>query len=393
VSVRPGSGFWIVTAGFVVIMAYSTVPTPLFPLYERSDRFPVSVVTVVFAAYAIGVIGSLVLFGPLSDRVGRRRILIVAALVAAVSAALFLLWRQDVAGLIVARIVNGAAIGLATGTATAYLGELRAVARPDERPIVAASIASAANLGGLAIGPLIGGLFAEALPAPLILPHAVFLVLLVLVAIALTRVPETVAPSATGVAYRPQRLSLPPAGRSAFVAAGSAAFAGFAVFGVLSSLAPAFLVSTFDDADHLVAGSFIFAVFAASALGRLALGSLALSRQVSIAVVACASGLIAVAIGAVSATFLLFVLGGIIAGLGVGVMFKAAVATAAAMAEPHRRAETLALLFLIAYAGVAVPILVVGVALLVVPLVPVLLVFTALVLIATVWAGLAMRAR
>ena len=38
--VGPGSGFWIVAGVFVVTMAYSTVPTPLYPLYEQRDDFP-----------------------------------------------------------------------------------------------------------------------------------------------------------------------------------------------------------------------------------------------------------------------------------------------------------------------------------------------------------------
>ena len=53
--VGPGSGFWIVAVVFVVTMAYSTVPTPLYPLYEQRDDFPVSLVTVIYSAFAVGV--------------------------------------------------------------------------------------------------------------------------------------------------------------------------------------------------------------------------------------------------------------------------------------------------------------------------------------------------
>ena len=48
-------GFWIVAITFLLVMAYSTVPTPLYPLYQQRDGFPVSVITVIFAAYAVGV--------------------------------------------------------------------------------------------------------------------------------------------------------------------------------------------------------------------------------------------------------------------------------------------------------------------------------------------------
>ena len=48
-TVRHGVGFWIVAATFLLVMAYSTVPTPLYPLYQQLDGFPPFVITVVFA--------------------------------------------------------------------------------------------------------------------------------------------------------------------------------------------------------------------------------------------------------------------------------------------------------------------------------------------------------
>ena len=176
--VGPGSGFWIVAVVFVVTMAYSTVPTPLYPLYEQRDDFPVSLVTVIYSAFAVGVMLSLYLFGHVSDWLGRRTMLVIAVGISIVSAGMFLLW-PETAGLIAARAVNGVSIGILSATATAHLGELRAIARPQESPVFATSVAGAANLGGLALGSLIGGLLAEVLPDPLVLPHVLFLVLLV----------------------------------------------------------------------------------------------------------------------------------------------------------------------------------------------------------------------
>ncbi|MFG6445947.1 MFS transporter [Microbacterium sp. P06] len=386
------TGFWVVAVSFVLVMAYSTVPTPLYPLYQQQDGFPVSVVTVVFAAYAVGVVFSLFFVGHVSDWAGRRRMLVIAVLVSALSAVLFLAW-SSVPGLIVARLVNGASIGILTATATAHLGELRAKARPDENAIVAASVAGAANLGGLALGPLIGGLFAEFLPAPLVLPHVVFLVALLIAAVVLTAVPETVRVPEQRPVYRPQRLAAPPSARRAFIAAGFGAFAGFSVFGLFTSLAPTFLVGTFEQPDHLAAGATAFSVFAAAAAGQLVFARVPLRTQLGIAVGCCAVGLIGVASGAVLPQLAVFLIGGIVAGVGVGLLFKSSIATASSLADPSRRGETLALIFLIAYCGLALPVLAVGLFLTFVEQTTVLLVFSALVLIATVSAGLVMRTR
>ncbi|PPH51715.1 MFS transporter [Rathayibacter sp. AY1D7] len=373
-------------------MAYSTVPTPLYPLYQQLDGFPPFVITVVFAAYAVGVIVSLYLAGHVSDWLGRRRVLLIAVLVSAISAVLFSL-TTEVPGLIVARFVNGVSIGMLTATATAHLGELRARARPDENTIVAASISGAVNLGGLSLGPLLGGVFAEFLPDPLLLPHQVFLVALLVAGLALLLVPETVDVPETAPAYRPQRLSVPADARRAFLLAAFGAFSAFSVLGLFTSLAPTFLVQTFQVRDHLLAGATSFAVFASAALGQLLLVKVGMRLQLSIAVAGCAVGLAAVAAGAIAPQLGVFLAGAVVSGFGVGLLFKGSIGTAVALADPARRGETLAVVFLVAYTGLAVPALAAGAALDLVAATTVLTVFAALVLAATATAGVLLRAR
>src|SRR5438067_8409372 len=108
-------------------MAFSTIPTPLYVLYQQRDGFSSFVVTVVFAVYAVGVIASLLLVGHVSDWVGRRRVLIPALGIEVLAAVLFVMW-PALPGLIVARFVSGLGIGMIT--ATALLRDLHALARP-----------------------------------------------------------------------------------------------------------------------------------------------------------------------------------------------------------------------------------------------------------------------
>ena len=128
---RHDYGFWAVAFAFLVMMAFSAVPTPLYAIYQARDGFPTFMVTIIFAAYAVGVMLSLYLVGHVSDWVGRRRIILAAILVNLISAVVFLFF-PEVGGLIAARFVTGVAIGALTATATAHLAELRAISRPDE---------------------------------------------------------------------------------------------------------------------------------------------------------------------------------------------------------------------------------------------------------------------
>ena len=130
-------------------------------------------ITVVYAVYAVGVIGSLFLGGHLSDWIGRRHIFVPALLANVVSAIVFIL-APGLAGLIVARIVSGISVGLTTATATSYLAELHSRARPHSGGRRAEVVATASNLGGIGFGPLAAGLLAQFAPAPLRLPYAIF---------------------------------------------------------------------------------------------------------------------------------------------------------------------------------------------------------------------------
>jgi MFS family permease len=389
---RHGRGFWVIAAAFLAVMAFSTLPTPLYALYQQRDGFPTWVVTVVFAAYAVGVIASLFLIGHISDWAGRRRMVLVAVALELLAGVLFLFW-NDVSGLLVARFISGVGVGALTASATAHLSELRAIARPEESPRLAGTVSTVVNTGGLALGPLIAGLLAQFLPAPLIVPYVVFLVVLAVAAVAVALVPETVERAEERPAYRPQRISLPAGSRSAFSAAAVAAFAGFAVFGLFTSLAPSVLAGPLHETSRLMAGVVPFSVFAASALSQIVFARLASRSQLIVSLVLVVAGLAGLAAGVLVSNPAVFVVAGILAGAGVGLQFRSAVAVAASLAEPTRRGEVLAAIFLIAYIGLAVPVLLVGVALIVWPLVPVLVVFVVVVGVMSLLAGLRMLGR
>ena len=199
-------GYAFTAAVLLLIMLGGTLPVPLYVLYEQQMGFGPLGVTVVFAAYVLGTLFALVALGDLSDHVGRRKVLALAVVCAAVSTGLFLA-ATNIWWLIVARVVSGVAAGLVTGTATAALAELQP--RGDHR--AAAVVASGSNMTGLGLGPLIAGLFAEYVAMPL---HSVFWAYLGICAVALAAVlviPETVRTrtgrSASGPGSPPRRRS------------------------------------------------------------------------------------------------------------------------------------------------------------------------------------------
>jgi len=390
-SARPGAGFWLIAAVFAVSMAFSTVPTPLYPIYQQQDGFTSFTVTVIFAVYAVGVVTSLLLAGHISDWVGRKRVLLPALALEAVAGVLFLVW-PALPGLLVARFITGLGVGMITATATAYLLELHSAHRPAAGRGRFELVSAAANLGGLGTGTLIAGALAQFISAPLVTPYVVFLVLLVLSAVAVAAVPETVRRPAEPPRYRPQRIRVAAGNRTGYVVATAGAFSAFAVFGLFTSLAPGFVAVTLHHPGRLLAGIIVFLVFGAAAGTQAASGRLTGRQRFTAGLVAEAAGLIVLAVGMHAASLPLFLIGGAVAGGGAGVLFKSAVGAVAGMAEPAVRGEALAGLFLIGYLGLIGPALGLGVATRYLPATEAMLWFTGLLLALLAAIGLADRA-
>jgi MFS family permease len=370
---RPGwhrAGFWLVAYAFTVTMAFSAVPTPLYVLYQARDGFGSFTLTLIFAAYAVGVALSLLLAGHLSDWAGRRRMLAVAIAVNVVSGVLFLTW-PTVPGLLVARFVSGVSIGLLTATATAHLTELHRAGRgggsvasgsPGGSGGRANAVSTAANLGGIGLGPLLAGLLAQYAPDPLHLSYYVVEGLMLAGLLGLALVPETVTRPDPRPAYRPQRVSVPPASRQAFWAAGATAAVMFSVFGLFPSLAPSFLAGTLHERSHALAGVTAFAVFGAAAVSQILLARVSLRRLLGLGIALLVAGLAAVTVAVWLPSLALLLVGGVVAGAGAGATFKGAVATVIGIAPEQSRGEALAGLFLAAYLGLAVPVIGLGIA-------------------------------
>ncbi|MEV4254195.1 MFS transporter [Spirillospora sp. NPDC049652] len=348
-------GFWIAAAAFAAVMAFGTAPTPLWPLFAERDGFGPTMVTVAFAAIVVGTAAGFLLLGHLSDRYGRRVVIIPALLVTTASAVLFVVW-HGLPALIVARALNGVGTGLMASTATAYLSDLHQRARPD-RPLspLPGVVAAAANLGGLALGPLLAGVLAEWAPKPLVTTFVVFAVLMTALAAAiLLDVPETVT-KADRTGDAPRRFGLRPGAGAVFAGAAGTGAAAFAVMGFFSSLSAVMVRGVLGESSVFVAGMPGFALFAASALVQLAAGGWSGTRMSGVGVVLFPAGLALTVLSVYRPSLGEFLAAAAITGAGAGLLFKAALAEAAESARRESRAGVLAVFFAVAYVGLGLP--------------------------------------
>jgi MFS family permease len=337
-----------------VTMLGTTLPTSLYGLYSERFGFSELMITVIFATYACGVIAALLFFGPFSDAVGRRRMLLPGLAASALSAVAFLL-AHGLAPLLIGRLLSGLSAGVFTGTATATLVDLVA----DENRGRATLVATIANMGGLGLGPLLAGIVSETFGSPL---RLVFWIDLALVASAATLVWVMCEPVDTSGPRRlsVQGLSVPDEVRATFIRAAIAAFAGFAVLGLFTAVAPAFVVEL-GYTSRVTIGLVVCAVFAASTAGQLALervpGELALPAGCGILIL----GMAGLGAGLAASSLGLIVTGGVIAGFGQGLTFRGGLTAVNSESPAARRAEVASSFFVVAYVAISIPIVGAGV--------------------------------
>jgi MFS family permease len=353
-SASPSSrDFFIAAAALLIAMVGTTLPTPLYAIYQQRLGFDASWLTIIFSIYAAGVIAALLAVGSWSDQLGRRPMLLAGLLMGAISAVIFLC-TDSISGLLIGRLFSGFSAGIMTGTATVAVIELAPKTFKN-----ATLMATAANMLGLGLGPLLAGFTSQHLADPLHLVFYVHLALLLLAALGVAVIRETV--------QRPPQLklgiqkpSVPPSVRSVFISASIAGLAGFSVAGLFTSMVPSVMIHIMDVHGGLLIGAVIGLFFVASILGQASLQWLPKSLHMSLGCVGLIIGMICLGLSIATAQLLLLVLAGLLAGIGQGMILRAGMGAVTASSPPHQKAAVTSAFFVVLYVSISVPVVAVG---------------------------------
>jgi MFS family permease len=344
----------IVATELGVVFVGAILPTPLYPLFRHAFGFSQVTLTLIYAVYVLGNVAALLLFGRLSDQIGRRNVSLPAIGVGIASALAFA-FAAGTPWLFVARALSGFSTGLASGTATAWIAELY-----DDRG-TASRIAAGANFFGCAAGPLLGGALAQFTPEPLRLPFFVYLVLLIAVAGATLFAPETVTqpkPLAE-VALKP-RLGVPQQIWLQFAAPAVAAFATFALIAFYAALIPNLLADSLHQSAPLVAGVVVCQLFGIAAVTIISTGRLG-SQAAMLGALALLLPSVWLLVGAElarSMPLLIFAaaLGGVAGGLG----YRGSLEVINRIAPADQRSEVVSSYLVACFAGNSLPVIGIG---------------------------------
>jgi MFS family permease len=344
----------IAALALALMLMGSLMPAPLLELYHRTWNLSPAQISVVFAVYAASVIPALIFLGGISDVIGRRRTILITFALLAIAALVFA-FARGFSWLILARMIQGLAMGIGIGAATAAIREWTSEDKRERAGLVAV-IAVAT---GSALGALVGGALGEYAPYPLALPYLAYIVLLAVGAVLVARVPK--CPHVVPSAHR-NVVSIPATIRRPFALAAAEAFLGWSIFAIFTGLVPSYLARTLDLRNLLIGGWVVAGLQIGSVLASIAGSRLSDRAAILTSMVALGVGIWTLQIGVVIHSYLTIAVSVFIAGAGGGLSYLAGLNITGAIAPPDHRAEMLSAFAAACYLGFSVPALAIGVA-------------------------------
>ncbi len=166
--------------------------TPLLLMYRRLGGYSTLSVDAFLGAYVVGLVPGLLLAGPVSDRRGRRPVLVAGTVASAVASLVLCFGGQSAWPIYAGRLITGFAVGIAMSVGSSWVKELSSGAGGG----LAARRAALCQTAGFGLGAGVAGVLAQWGPWPMVTPYAVHLLLTVAIPVLLLRVPETRPPLA-----------------------------------------------------------------------------------------------------------------------------------------------------------------------------------------------------
>jgi len=343
----------LVIALMAVALGVSGAPAPLYGLYEVKWQLAPITTTIVFAVYAFAALGAVLVAGVVSDRIGRKPLLL-GAMVAMIVGLVVFMTAHGVAALVVARAMHGAAVGTTVVVGSAALLDLR-----PEHGARSGHLTGIMFNVGMAVTVLGASLLAQYAPDPLVMPYAAVATVVLLLLLALLVIPEPHRSIAT-TPLRIARPSVPASIRADFRFSVLGVMAAWSVLGVYLSLFPAFAGQK-TGMHGLVFGGIVVAAMAGAAAVSQAFGGRIEAKRAAIV------GDFGTAIALVLGVFAIdthrawvVALAAVIMGLAFGLAFGGSLRHLGGVVPAGQRGEVMSAYYLLAYGAMAVPTILAG---------------------------------
>ncbi|KUI33049.1 MFS transporter [Mycobacterium sp. IS-1742] len=336
-----------------VALGVSGLPAPLYGIYETHWHLSPLATTIIFAVYAVAALGAVLVSGKISDVVGRKPVLIVALAALVVGLGVFLV-ADNMALLLLARAIHGAAVGSIVVAGAAALLDLR-----PHHGVRSGQLSGVSFNIGMTVAILGSALLAQYAPHPLRTPYAVVAVVCLVVGAGLLALREPHSARTRG-RIRIAKPAVPQEIKGDFWFSALGAMASWSVLGVLLSLYPS-LAARQTHIDNLVFGGAVVGTTAfAAALAQLAATRVPARRAAIVGDIGMAVSLLLTIPVLLSHQWPLVFVAAALLGATFGLGFGGSLRHLSNVVPAARRGETMSAFYLAAYTAMAVPTLVAG---------------------------------
>ncbi len=336
----------------VFLVAYGTnLSTPLLVAYRDRLDLGDSATMAIFTLYVVGILAVLPFAGQLSDRHGRQAIAIPFVITSAAASLVMILGQDNFAFLLLGRLLLGVVSGAVLSVSAAWMQEL--FGRGGEQR--SALISTVLSYGGFGAGPVASALILELDAWPLTLPYVLHAGATLLVVPLLLRVPDGRRRSRTPLRVQ---LGIPPDGQKIFRRLiAPAAIWVFSFPSASFALFPVIVSDAIEGSDVVVAGASGALTAWSALLSRSILPRLGPERSLPVAMLFGTMGYALGVTAFVTDAWQLVLPAAVLLGAASGLLTSATLALLAEMADESTRGAINATFYLLAYPGMAMPIL------------------------------------
>ena len=340
------SGSWKALVGMLVLTMGTSTLTPLLPLYQRDFGISTGTATLLFVTYTVTVCPTMLIAGNLSDRLGRKRLLMPALITMTLASLVFAL-AESVPMLFAGRVLQGLAIGGFLGVGAAFVVDHAKV----ESRALAAALAGVFFRVGFGLGPGLAGIAAQYGPNPRHLPFWGHIGFMMIGIIAIATASETLMRRAEPGPFR-IRIGVPHGQALGFLTyVAPATFLMSFIEGTVLSVVPIFVVETLEVQNLAIVGAIGFLVLAVGGIAPFVARGLDPRRSVAIgAGLSSLLSLLIVASSGINAVALVVAAAALI-GFTNGFILYGGTVICGTIVPIGERGKLMSLLYMCAYAG------------------------------------------
>ncbi|WP_206537879.1 MFS transporter [Shewanella mangrovi] len=349
------ASFWAAALSLAATFVASATPIPLYGTYQRVDGVSYFELSLSSVVYFVGAVTALLIFGRLSNHLGRRPVSIMAVVLAAMASASFL-HVHDAAPLLIGRLLQGLACGLASTALAAWIVDCAHTVPKWLAP----AVISCGPMTGLTIGGVISGVLVEYGPIPRQLPFYLVLVLLAVCVALILRGKETM-PSAPGaIGSLKPRMGLPAKAKKFFPVAAVTFVSTWALGGFFQAFGPAMANEQLHSSNAVAAALVFASIMAPSTVGASIAGKMKATTAQFYGMISFAVFVGGLLLALQWGILVMFLIASVLAGIAQGMVLTGSIQTMVSSLEPKERANVLSVIYATSYTGAAIPTLIAG---------------------------------